>query len=205
MTYFDISRGGKLSSPLSFVTCPPVSQRILRMLDPTRTRAPVCKRWAGLKGSRMPGIALVLLHAIGEGDSTSIVPKYVQYSAKHERYKAKQRWNVSKIMRNALSSALEILSFSKRLDGFTEEDFAHLQKLIRINQTHMIVLFEMRSQLIDCSNLVANSKQRVFGGIKLHILGHWVDHMIRFGADSEIFDTQLSEHFHINVKGRPAS
>ena len=158
----------------------------------------------GLAASRMPGIAFMLLCAIGEGGPESIVPTTVVRPASCTGNL--KEWNVSKTMRNAIVSALEIVSFSDRSDGFTEDDFNHLRKLIRINQAHMLVLFEMRNQLMDCSKGIkcngSDYVKRVFSGHKIHMLSHWVDQMILFGSDGDIFDTQGSEKFHIDCKGR---
>ena len=158
----------------------------------------------GLTASRMPGIALTLLCAIGNGANDSIVPTTVQIS-KGKSGVLKDKWNVSQVMNHALISALEIVSFSDRADGFTDEDFNHLRMLIDINQAHMLVLFEMRNQLMDCSKGVdcsgSDYVRRVFSGEKIHLLSHWVDQMILYGSDGDIFDTQCSEKFHIDCKG----
>ena len=163
-----------------------------------------------LPGWRMAGIAYMLLYTIGESlppppNSRNVVVSIVptKVTVREGGQPMRQEWNVMRTIVNALQSVLDMVSFSKRVDGFTTANFEQLDQITTLTQAHSQILFEMRNQLIDCSKDVkpADAKIRLFAGHKHHLISHMTEFMALYGADDNIFDTQLPEHFHITVKG----
>jgi len=165
------------------------------------------QRLAGsLAAMRYPGLIYMLIFCIGF--SGSILPQNIDI--KHKKLgenlrnsleQAVRGCNIETIVLNALQSCLHVVSFSRRDEGYTDDHYNLLDKLIAVNRAHMTILFDARNLLrhIVKQNPTIVHKRHL--GHKQHLLEHLSD-CIRELGPKKIFDTQISENFHLVIKGK---
>ena len=163
----------------------------------------------GTPASHLPGIAFMLLHAIGrEGgavsaQSKSTIPELVKIDSRKDKnkYGPKREYKIRTIIVNALQSVLNALTFARKTDGFSEKNLDELDYLLKLSRSHLLQLFSLKSDLKQMKMGVPVDARvdKGFGGIKHHLLEHLTFCIRLFGAPNN-FDTQNSEHFHVLVK-----
>ena len=150
-----------------------------------------------LPANKMLGLLFMLLHSL-DGLLPTRIPLPDGSSLK-----LRKQWNIRGVITNALQTTFEIAVMFKKNFGFTADDFDAFDSLICINKCHGQLLFELRNDLmaysikIDGPDIIA----KVFEGHKGHLLEHLVLFMKLFGSDSNIFNTEISENYHIFIKG----
>ena len=164
----------------------------------------------GTPAAHLPGVAFMLLHAIGkEGGATnsmslSRIPEEIVLPtrrAENDRYKPRKEYKIRTILVNALQSVLNALTFARKADGFSDDNLDELDYLLQLARGHVIQLWSLKSDLKQMRSgvLVADRVDPKFTGIKHHLLEHLTFCIRLFGAPDH-FDTQNSEHFHVKIK-----
>ena len=165
----------------------------------------------GTPAAHLPGMAFTLLYVIGENGGhvvNSIIPEKLVVSESKRQYhrnitvKGPQKdWKIKTIIVNALQSVLDVVTYSRKSEGFSEEDLNNLDDLIRNMRGHQAQLFALKSDLKQLKKGISISarKHKVFTGIKQHLLEHITDAIRNFGIKRK-WDTQCSERYHIKVK-----
>ena len=159
----------------------------------------------GLPAMRYPGIIYMLMFSIGFDGS--ILPTKIEIDHKRKQTQLRTQLdnavngcNIETIVMNALQSCLHVVSFSRRDEGYTEEHYNLLEKLIAVNRAHLNILFDTRNLLkhIVKNDPIIIKKQHI--GHKQHLMEH-LPEFIRELGPKKIFDTETSEKFHIVIKG----
>ena len=164
----------------------------------------------GTPASQLPGIALMLLYAIGKeggaapAQSRSRIPEEIELPSNrvnNDRYRPSKEYKVRTILVNALQSVLNALTFARKNDGFSKENLAELDYLLKLARGHLLQLFSLKSDLKQMrSGISVNSRvYPKFSGIKHHLLEH-LTFCIRLYGTPDNFDTQSSEHYHVLIK-----
>ena len=161
----------------------------------------------GTPAAHLPGMLFVLLYSIGENGNLVpdeiVLPDVPKYRGKEKLFLngMKKPWKCRTIIVNAIQSSLSVLTFSRKDEGFTEEDLEQLGKLIANSRAHLVQLFAMRSDLKQMHNgtSIATRQDKSFAGIKHHALDHLPMFIEMFGLP-RYWDTQRSENYHTFVK-----
>ena len=132
---------------------------------------------------------------------------------KHNDYKGTKKsdikWNPGLIVINALSAYM-CFYFSIKARVATEKQINGLQKIVTNLRAHLCLMWLMRKDLIlvvvkqnstksksTSSEFESLKDTKLFEGIKQHLLVHFKDMKLIFGADNRTNDTQKSERYHI--------
>ena len=162
----------------------------------------------GTPASHLAGMAFVLLYAIGEKGGyvqNGIIPSAIKLPHTHHYANPAngpgKNWNIKKIIVNAIQGVLNVVTFSRKNEGFTEIELMHLNKLIELSRAHMVQLNALRSDLKQMyqRKSISERSKKGFKGIKHHMLEHLTDFIKWFGI-KRIWDTQRTERFHVRVK-----
>ena len=173
------------------------------------------KLFGAFAASRLPGIASMLTACIGNNGyvlPNTVVPierknKLLQQALQE----VLEGLNVEEIVQKALKSNLDVIAYSSpRREGFTNANFVELGKKIQLLRAHMADLFDLRNTLKQCAKhstapfinalTVTSISKYKFQGIKLHHCSHLPRHIYNYG-DINFFNTDRSEHAHIQFKG----
>ena len=150
-----------------------------------------------MPASRWPGIAFMLMFAIGE--SNYLVPDILKTSTQMEFVNP---WAIQDIFINALQSVLHFVAMLSQRE-FNDDDLIELNKFVPQMRVHLNELHRMKVDIRNVRDGIArcDRKYSPFYSTKSHHLHHFVQSIKDFGIPS-IFDTQESEHKHIWIKGK---
>jgi hypothetical protein len=112
-------------------------------------------------------------------------------------------WNVQSVILNACQSVIDVHVGLSKKGGYAESDISDLEYLIEKMRAHLRKLYECRNDLMQYANGVKGKDIILvrFNGHKNHLMEHMGMFMSYFAPDSNIFNTEQSEHFHIPIKG----
>ena len=153
-----------------------------------------------LSASRLPGIAFLLIFAIGENNN--IVPKKVNLTGGDRRLREHDNWNVERVCTNALISCLDVVEYCSKSDGFIPSEYVKLDLKVANMRAHMTRLFNLKADLRRCFKRqdISTGPRKVSKAIKSHLLEH-LSYWIRRYGPIKVFDTQRSEKKHMSFKG----
>jgi hypothetical protein len=166
----------------------------------------------GTPAAHLDGIAFMLLHAIGRSggaalpQSGSQIPDTIELPKGRQdnpnKWGPRKQYKVRTMMVNALQAILNALTFTRKKDGFSKDDLIELENLLRLARAHQIQIFSLKSDLKQMKKgiLIKQRTDTMFKGFKHHLLEH-LPLFIRLFGSPEFFDTQISEHNHVFIKG----
>jgi hypothetical protein len=162
----------------------------------------------------MPGLAFMLLFAIGDNGGGGLpaaqcatIPDEIQLPNKPKfsngEIACKKAWKVRTIITNALQSCLDVVMFSRKSEGFSEQDLEELDVLVARMRMHMLELYALRRDLKHIDKGIPTHKRidKLFNGHKHHLCEH-LSQFIRWFGIKKNFDTQRSERYHVYIKSK---